>query len=139
MKKATKLRICNRVLVALTVLMLASGLQLEIDGNAGAVPVWLHIVLGVAYTAGVVMHVYLHFGWRKTISKFRKLKSPVTRILAVAWVLSALTGIVAAVLWIAQGQHTGVGGWHGKIGFAFIIIAGGHTLKRKSYFRRKKA
>ena len=132
MKKATKLRACNWVLVALTVLMLASGLQLEINGNAGAVPVWLHIVLGVAYTAGVVMHVYLHFGWKKTISKFGKLKSPVTRILAVIWAITTLTGFVAVVPWIAHGMHTGIGGWHGKIGFAFIIIAAGHTLKRKS-------
>ncbi|HBC22251.1 MAG TPA: hypothetical protein DC009_09370 [Porphyromonadaceae bacterium] len=139
MKKATKLRVCNRVLVALTVLMLASGLQLEIDGNAGAVPVWLHIMLGVVYATGVVLHVYLHFGWRMTVSKFRKLKSPVTRILAVIWVVTTLTGIVAAMPWIAHGLHTGIGGWHGKIGFAFIIIAAGHTLKRKSYLHRKRA
>lgn len=132
MKKSTKLRACNWMLVASTILMLVSGLQLEIDGNAGAVLVWLHIVLGVVYTASVVMHVYLHFGWRKTISKFRKLKSQVTRILAVIWVVATLTGIVAAVPWIAHGLHTGIGGWHGKIGFAFIIIATGHTLKRKS-------
>lgn len=132
MNKTSKLRACNWTLVALTGLMLASGLQLEIDGNAGAVPVWLHIILGVVYAAGVVMHVYLHFGWKKTISKFRKLKSPVTRILAVIWTLTTLTGIIAAVPWIAHDVYTGIGGWHGKIGFAFLIIAVGHTLKRKS-------
>lgn len=86
----------------------------------------------------IIAHIYFHFQWKNWIERFRKLKSHVTPILAIFWALTFLTGIAAFILWLVHGTHSHLGGWHGKIGFIFIAIAIGHTIKRIKYYKSKR-
>ncbi len=47
MKKITKLKICNWSLLALTIAILISGIQLEATHSIGLTSVWIHILIGV--------------------------------------------------------------------------------------------
>lgn len=136
MTKHIKLKICNMTLMVLTFAAIASGIQLEAISSNGVASVWIHIGVCIAFMALVIYHIYLHFKWRGWISKFRKLKSPVTRILALFWFLTFITGIATVAVWLTHHSHSGLGGWHGKIGFIFIILAICHAVKRISKFKR---
>lgn len=137
MKKSEKLRICNWSLLALLVLTLASGIQLEVIHGGSVLYVWCHIVIAILFTAFAVYHIELHFGWKKWFSKFDKLKSNVTKILWWLFLLTVLSGVVALIHWLTADGHSPIGGVHGKIGFLMIAFAIGHTAKRIKFFKRK--
>lgn len=138
MKKIEKLRICNCSLLVLTVAILASGIQLEATDSAGLTPVWIHVVIGLAFMAVAAYHVFLHFGKSNWFSRFRKQKSPVTRILWWVGLITLLTGLIAWSHWLKTFTHAPIGGLHGKIGFLMIILAIGHICKRIKFFRNMR-
>lgn len=138
MKKIEKLRICNCSLLVLTVAILASGIQLEATDSAGLTPVWIHVAIGLAFMAVVAYHVFLHFGKSNWFSRFRKQKSPVTRILWWVGLITLLTGLIAWIHWLTTFTHAPIGGVHGKIGFLMIILAIGHICKRIKLFKNMR-
>ena len=138
MTKAKKLKICDWSLLVATIAMLASSIQLEATGSRAIVWVWLHIIIGCLFFANIIWHLYLHFGWKSWLQKFRKQKSFITRWLAVFAFLTIISAIVASAHWIGSWTHSSLGGVHGKIGFIFIAIAIGHTVKRINFFKNKR-
>lgn len=130
MPKKLKLKICDWGLVCATVLMLASGIQLEATGSQEAAWVWLHSAIGLLFFSGIAWHLYLHFKWKQWIKRLSSQKSPVTRWLAIIGALTLLSGCWAFAHWATSHLHSPIGGIHGKIGFLFLLLVIGHTAKR---------
>ena len=138
MTKAKKLKICDWLLLVSIVVMLASSIQLEATGSRAVIWVWLHIIIGYLFFANIIWHLYLHFGWKSWLQKFRKRKTPATRWLAIFALLTIISALVAFFHWVGSYIHSPIGGLHGKIGFIFIAIAIGHTVKRINFFKNKR-
>lgn len=100
-------------------------------------PVILHVVVALPFMCLIIRHIYLHFQWKKWLTKFSKLKGP-TRILWWLYLLTFLSGIATFIHWLIENEHSPLGGIHGKIGFLMIAFAIGHTIKRLKFFTNKK-
>lgn len=137
MTKIGKLRLCDRMLVFATAFILASAIQLEATDSRSIVWALIHMIIVSLFFANVVWHLYLHFGWKLWVQRFRKQKSVVTRCLAIFALLTLISALVALFHWIGTYTHSPIGGIHGKIGFVFIALAIGHTVKRIKFFKRK--
>ena len=140
MKKSEKLRLCNWSLVYVSALMLLSSIQLEATSGESVAWVTVHIIIGLIFTGLVFWHVALHFGtdtglW---LRRFKKLKSPVTKVLCILFLLTLISAIIAFAHWLGDFTHSSIGGVHGKIGFLMIIVAVGHILKRISFFQKRR-
>ena len=133
MKKATQFRICNWSILAITILILASGLQLEINPYGDKIWVWLHIAVGTLYATGVVWHMKLH-NWPRT-ARARRNKHP---WLGTFSVLALLSGIIDTVHWLGTFSHSTIGGLHGKIGFIMLIAVFIHLRKHIRFYRLEK-
>lgn len=138
MKKITKLKICNRSLLLLTLAVLASGIQLEATHSSGYASVLIHIIIALLFAAGVGYHIFLHFGRSNWFERMQRQKSVVTRILWWVSIATAVSGLAATVHWLTATGHSPIGGVHGKIGFAMILLAVCHLIKRKSFFFKPK-
>ena len=136
MTKVQKLKICDWTLAILLPIVLASSIQLEATSSSGIFPVILHIIVALPFICLIVWHIFLHFQWKKWLTKFSNLKVP-TRILWWLYILALVSGIVAFIHWLIESRHSTLGGIHGKIGFLMIALAIGHTIKRIKFFRRK--
>lgn len=136
MKKNKKIRICDRTLLIIAPLILASSIWLEATGSRGVFAVGLHIVLGIVFFVPALWHFHLHLGKLGWIGRFKALKSRMTKILSVFALLTLLTAVVATVHWFVSFSHSGIGAWHGKIGFLMIAVAMGHTIKRYKFFKQ---
>ena len=131
MTKKQKIKICDLSLIGLTVIILTSGVQLEIIARESLSWIGVHIAVGLIYFALAAWHIALHFPKRNWFKALRKQNSPVTRFLAIIAALTILSGIAAVIQWLNHSlAHTSTGGVHGKIGFLFIILAVAHTIKR---------
>ncbi|MDE5800616.1 MAG: hypothetical protein K2H74_06290 [Paramuribaculum sp.] len=135
MTKIQKLRVCDCRLAVLLPAVLASSIQLEVTSSRGIMSVVIHLIVTISFIALIARHIYLHFGWKKWLMKFGKMKVA-TRILWWLYVLTFVSGIIAATHWLAAYTHSPIGGVHGKIGFAMILVAIGHTLKRRKFFKK---
>lgn len=135
MSKVEKLRLCDWMLVFATTFILASSIQLEATDSRNIIWVLIHMVIGGLFFANIVWHLYFHFGWKSWIQRLRKQKSPVTRWLAIFALLTLISALVALFHWISTYTHSSVGAIHGKIGFVFIALAIGHTVKRIKFFK----
>ncbi len=138
MTKAKKLKLCDWLLLVTMILMFVSSIHLEATGSRGLWWVWAHITVGLCFFSGIIGHLYFHFGWKSWAHKLRKQKSPVTRWLAVLALLTAMSAIMTFLHWADSYVHSPIGGVHGKIGFAFIVLAIGHTIKRIKFYKPKK-
>lgn len=137
MTKSSKLKICDWMLVFITVLSIASSLQLEITGSQSVGYVWLHIILCCLFFANIVWHLYLHFGWNGWNRRLMKQKSTITRWLAIMAMLTLISAVVTVFHWIGSQSHSYIGAVHGKLGFIFIILAIIHTVKRINFYKLK--
>ncbi len=136
MRKVTKLKICDWTLAVLLPIVLASSIQLEATSSGGLFPVIFHIIAALSFMCLIIWHIFLHFQWKKWITKFGKLKVP-TRILWWLYILTFISGAATTIHWIGVKEHSALGGVHGKIGFLMIAFAVGHTIKRIKFFRKK--
>ena len=136
MTKVQKLKVCDRTLAVLLSLVLASSIQLEATSSRGILPVVVHIIVALPFLCLILWHIYLHFQWKKWLTKFSKLKVP-TRILWWLYTLTFLSGAATLIHWLIENGHGPLGGVHGKIGFLMIAFAIGHTIKRIKFFKRK--
>ncbi|MDE6543932.1 MAG: hypothetical protein K2K76_08195 [Muribaculaceae bacterium] len=136
MKKAQKIKICDWTLAILLPIVLASSIQLEATSSSGIFPVIFHIIVAPLFMCLIVWHIYLHFQWKKWLTKISKLKVP-TRILWWLYILTFISGIATFLHWLIENGHSALGGVHGKIGFLMIAFAIGHTIKRIKFFKKK--
>ena len=143
MEKKTQFRICNWSLLVLAILMLASGIQMEATAGANflgiSFPVYMvfHVVIALLMTAAVIWHIWLHFSWKEWVKRFKTLKRMDTKILTVVAVLVLVSGIAALLVLLFNGmQHHGVGGVHGKIGFAFLALGIYHIIRRILFYKK---
>ena len=145
MNKREKLRICNISLLIAALLVLISGILLEIaDGNGiEAVPYTSYVILHIVFVAIMALlvtwHLYLHFGKNKWWQKANNLKSHVTTGLFKLALLIAVTGLISLICFCIVPEHSTFGGIHGKLGFVFIVVAIGHTAKRRKWFTKNRA
>ena len=129
-------------LLLVAIVVLVSSIQMEVTGGEPFMGMSfmtytiLHIVLAVSMMLLIAYHLYLHFNWKNWIEKLRQTPKKQTRVLAVLAGLVLLTGVASLVDFMIHLQHTPLGGLHGKIGFIFMIIAIGHTLKRKKFLNK---
>ena len=144
MEKKKQSRICNWFLLVLAILMLASGIQMEATAGADflgiSFPVYMvfHVVVAILMTAAIIWHIWLHFSWKEWVKRFSSLKRRDTKILAIVAALVPMSGILALLVLLFNGmQHHGVGGLHGKIGFAFLVVGIYHIVRRIRFFKRK--
>ena len=138
MSEVKKLRLCDWMLVFATAFILASGIQLEVTDSSSIAWVSIHIIIGSLFFANIVWHLYLHFGRKSWVQRLRKQKSPVTRWLAILAFLTLVSALFAVLHWIGSYVHSPIGAVHGKIGFIFLILAIGHTIKRLRFFKQKQ-
>lgn len=129
MKTAQKLKLCNRTLASILVLILASGVQLEATSGKYGWSVWFHIILGILLCVLSCYHIYLHYKFGNWFSRFAKNRNAVTRILWWIFLLTMVSGVAATVVWIGGHGHSPLGGIHGKIGFLMAIAAIFHVGK----------
>lgn len=135
MNKAKRLKICNYILLAITVLMLASSIQLEVLAARIHVWVWIHIMLGLLFLGLIIWHLYLHFRKMNWFRLLWKQKSPNTRWMTAIGILTFVTALIATAGWIVSPEHSAIGAVHGKLGFLFLIFATGHIFRRIRYYR----
>ncbi|MBR5904964.1 MAG: hypothetical protein IKZ51_00730 [Bacteroidales bacterium] len=70
--------------------------------------------------------------------KFYALNRTDTKILAIVAALVLVSGIVALLVLLFNGmQHNGVGGLHGKIGFAFLALGLYHIIRRIMFYKKR--
>ena len=138
MTKVGKLRLCDWALVFATTFIFASGIQLEATDSRSIVWVLIHMIIGSLFFANIVWHLYLHFGWKSWVQRLRKQKSPLTRWLAIFALLTLISALVALFHWIGTYTHSPIIVIHGKIGFVFLILTIGNTVKRIKFFKTKK-
>lgn len=134
MTNKIKLKSCDWSLLLLTVVILASGVQLEINPAGASVWVWAHIVIGTLFIGGIFWHISLHkSGYRKQMRKPRNRRHKHT-LMGIFFLLTFLSGVVATCHWIGLYQHSTIGGIHGKFGFIFIITVIFHIARNKRFY-----
>lgn len=136
MNTIKKLRICNRFLAFSLLLILISGLQLELTSGKYGWSVWLHIILGSAFTLLSIYHIFLHYRKSNWFARFTGNRNTVTRILWWLFLLSSISGVAGSIKWIECYNHSILGAVHGKIGFLMVIAAIIHAAR---HIRRRAA
>lgn len=135
MTTAAKLKLCNKSLGLTLLLMLASGIQLEVTSGKYGWSVWAHVILGIVLTGLSLYHIFLHYRFSNWFSRFVINRNAATRILWWVFLLTVVTGMAVTVKWLTGSGHTTLGGVHGKIGFLMVIVAvvhaAGHHGKKK--------
>ncbi len=133
-KKIMKLKICNWALLPVTVLMLASSIQLEF-WRVGMPFIWAHIVIGVLFFMLIGWHLYLHFHRQNWFVGLKRQKSAVTKWLAVFAVATFLPSIDETIPLFITWYHATIGRWHGEIGYVFLALAIVHIVKRIRFYK----
>lgn len=88
-----------------------------------------HVISTLLLTALVVIHVYGHWGWYKSLVKSgTRNKSKITMLLSVLMIAVTITGVV--LLFSHDDANTGVGLWHYVLGIIVSIVIFGHFVKR---------
>lgn len=134
--KLSRLRKCDWALIVISILILASGIQLDATGGSHALWVWWHIIIGCLFFAGIVWHLYLHFRWKSWLERLRKSGRRATAWLATFAALTLISGLAATILWIIHPAHSHLVAIHGKIGFLMLLLVIGHTIKRRKFYHR---
>lgn len=134
MTNKTKFKICDWSLLFLTVVILASGMQLEINPTGASVWVWAHIVLGIMFIVGIFWHINLHkSGYKKRKPNSGDIWHKHT-LMVIFFLLTLLSGVIATFHWIGSYHHSTLGGVHGKFGFLFIIAVILHIARNKRFY-----
>lgn len=141
MNAATRLKRCNHTLCLVLILILASGIQLEVTSSQYVWSVWVHIMLGILLTVFSAYHIFLHYRRSNWFARFAKNRNVITRVLWWVYLLTAVSGIAATIIWLDGNQHSHLGAVHGKIGFLMVIIAIIHVVrnKRKKTTKRSRS
>ena len=136
MTKKTKLKLCDWSLLFLTIAILASGIQLEINPTGANLWVWVHIIIGALFISGILWHIGLHKKKKKKHNPSSRNRRHKHVLLGVFFLLTLVSGVVATCHWIGSYLHSTIGGVHGKFGFLFIIAVIFHIAKHKRFYYR---
>lgn len=129
MNTASKLRVCNKTLECVLVMILVSGIQLEATSGRYAWSVWAHVGLGIVLTLLSLYHIYMHYKSGNWFARFAKNRNKVTRILWWIFLLAAVSGFAATFIWLDGNNHSHLGAVHGKIGFLMVIFGTIHAVR----------
>lgn len=111
-----------------------SGFLLHKAGHFDSHDVWhnwavAHIVCSVLMLALVVVHIYAHWSWCKSLLKGKtKGKSLLTMLLSVLFLAVVVTGVV--MLFMTFEPNTGIGLWHYVVGALLSVVAVAHIVLR---------
>lgn len=133
-----KLKICDRGLLLMLVVMSASAIQLESTGSSGILWVIIHMILGAIFIALIVWHIFLHFRWCGWGRKLLLSAKPLTKWLTIFGLFLAVSSLVVGTHWYETLSHSGIGGLHGKIGFVFVVIVSVHAWKYRAFIGRRR-
>lgn len=134
-----RLKICNRLLGLTLILILASGIQLEVTSGSPAWSVWVHIALGLVLTALAFYHIFLHYRKANWFARFAKNRNITTRVLWWVFLFTVVSGLAATVGWVGDNVHSPLGAVHGKIGFLMVIVAIVHVARHLRAKHRRKS
>lgn len=129
---------CAWWLLAVSVAMLASGVQLEMLSGESRWWIWIHVVAGCVFFGLIIWHVFLHYRWNDWEARLCRQGSANTRWLAAVGVLTLFTGLWTTAVWIADPVHGKLGAVHGKLGFLMLVLAGWHAARRARFYRSRK-
>lgn len=139
----THLSICNKSLLLVLPIVVASGILLEclhgkpFCGIGCAAWTSLHAIAAILLLALIVWHVKLN--WKNVgdwYNRFRQHHAKGFKCTIVVFLLTAATGLVCFPQWLIHG-HTGIGGVHGKIGFVFAVLILWHIKQHWQWFAGK--
>ena len=140
--KKKHLLICNKSLLWVSPLALASGILLEhlhgasLHGIGNAVFTWLHIIASTLTTGLVMWHIWLNWhGVSLWYDRLRKHHSKGIKCTAMFFTLTVITGLIAVPLWLSHG-HCGIGGLHGKLGYIAAFFTFLHIVKHWKWYSR---
>lgn len=139
MNTASRLKLCNRSLGCVLILMLVSGIQLEATFGQYSWSVWMHIILGILLTILSLRHIYLHYRNSNWFARFAKNRNTVTRMLWWVFLLTAITGLASTAIWLGSFNHSHFGAVHGKIGFLMVLLAVIHVIRHKKNRHKNKS
>ncbi len=134
MTKKTKLKLCDWSLLFLTVVILASGVQLEINPVGAKCWIWSHIVIGILFISGIIWHISLHKSCKKRVEPKTRKHGNKHAVIGIFFLLTLLSGVIATGHWVGTYFHSTIGGVHGKFGFLFIIAVILHIAKHKRFY-----
>lgn len=131
--------IIDWTLIPLLLLTAFTGIGLHIAGhgnNHELMHSWAlaHIITSLLFTVFVIIHVKMHWGWYKGLSRNGLgQKNHVTAIVSVLFVIVALTGY--ALLGVNDAS-SGFGQWHYHAGLLALVLFSGHIIKRLSVLQK---
>lgn len=134
MTKKTKLKLCDWILLVLTVFIFASGVQLEINPDGTRVWVWLHIAIGIFFISEILWHISLHKPSKNRVEIKNRNHRNRHPVMGIFFLLTLLSGVIATCHWIGFYHHSTIGGVHGKFGFLFIIAVIVHIVKHRRFY-----
>ena len=121
-------------ITALFVLIAFSGFGMHISGTRCSHEIWhnwavVHTLSSIIFLIAAILHIQSHWAWYKGWFKngLGK-KSRVTAFLSIILVLISITGITLLVT--VDGENSGIGMWHYRIGIIMTIIGLTHFIKR---------
>ena len=136
MKKTKQIKLCDWGLMACTIAMLGSSIQMEITAGSLLFWVWVHILLGLLFFGLITWHLQLHFQWRNWFRLLWSRQSSNMKWLTVISILTLLTSIIATAGWLCSPDHSKIGAIHGKLGFLFVALAAWHIIRRIGFYKR---
>lgn len=134
MKGRTKMKCADWSLLATTIFVLISSVQLEATGSISALWVWLHIVISLIFLSLICWHIYLHFKWNKWKQRLFDKRRGVVRWMSICGLCVILSACAATIHWIVTNAHNGIGGVHGKIGFIFLVLIIIHIIRHRKFY-----
>lgn len=133
--KQQKLKVCDWILLIVTVLILLSSIQLEIIAGSSITWVWMHIIVGTMFFVLIGWHLQLHFQWRNWFLLLCKQKLKNTKWLTIIGILTIITAVMSTIGWIISPDHSKIGAVHGKFGFLFVVLVLWHIFHRLKFYR----
>lgn len=141
MKK--ELKVCNWLLLIVGTIVTASAIILEclhgssFLGTSFSSWILMHIVVSTAMLCLVIWHVKLNWsGARNRYHRFIHSKSKVLKITCFFFLLTVATGLIVIPHWLSSG-HSGIGGFHGKLGFVALFFMLSHVIKHIGWYAPK--
>lgn len=135
MNKQQKLKVCDWILLIITVLILLSSIQLEIIACSSITWVWMHIIVGTMFFVLIGWHLQLHFQWRNWFRLLWKQKLKNTKWLVAIGILTIVTAVISTIGWVVSPEHSKIGAVHGKFGFLFVALVLWHIFRRLKFYR----
>lgn len=132
--KLNRLFVTDLVLLVFFVLTGVSGFGMHASSHFGSHSVWhnwavAHILATLGFVTAVALHVYMHWGWYKSLlnKPFGK-KSKLTVVVTLLFVVLVVSGLLALI--IPDGPLSHIGIFHYYVGIISLAIFAIHILLR---------